>query len=157
MKRSLSLIAMLCSLFAALQAGAHCQIPCGIYGDQTRFKLLDEHVETIAKSIAKINELSAAEKPDYNQIVRWVNNKDEHADKLSEIVTYYFLAQRVKPVDESKGEEYKAYQNKVVLLHQLVVTSMKCKQGTDPEQAKQLGELVRKFEHAYMAGVDHKH
>ena len=30
---------------------AHCQIPCGIYGDQTRFTLMHEHVTTTEKSM----------------------------------------------------------------------------------------------------------
>jgi nickel superoxide dismutase len=157
MKRAFAATLAICSLFLASHLYAHCQIPCGIYGDETRFKLMDEHVATIAKSIAQIRELGDAEKPNYNQLVRWVNNKDEHADKLSKIVTYYFMAQRVKPVDESKTEEFKAYQKKLTLLHQILVTAMKCKQGTDPEQAKKLAALVHEFEHAYMAGVDHKH
>jgi nickel superoxide dismutase len=157
MKRAVVTFLAVCSLFVAARLSAHCQIPCGIYGDETRFKLMDEHVQTIAKSIAQIRELGAAEKPDYNQIVRWVNNKDEHADKLSTIVTYYFMAQRVKPVDESKAEEFQAYQKKLTLLHQILVAAMKCKQGTDPEQAKKLGSLVHAFEHAYMGAADHKH
>ena len=30
-------------------------------------------------------------------MVRWVVNKEVHADELSDIVTYYFMAQRIKP------------------------------------------------------------
>ncbi|MBT7303995.1 MAG: superoxide dismutase, partial [Victivallales bacterium] len=75
MKRLLSLSLACCSLFVASRVAAHCQIPCGIYGDETRFKLMNEHVTTIGKSIAKIRELGAADKPDHNQLVRWIDNK----------------------------------------------------------------------------------
>jgi nickel superoxide dismutase len=157
MKRLLSLSLACCSIFVASRVAAHCQIPCGIYGDETRFKLMNEHVTTIGKSIAKIRELGAADKPDHNQLVRWIDNKDEHADKLSHIVTYYFLAQRVKPVDEVQVAEFKAYQKKLTLLHQVLVTAMKCKQGTDPAQAAKLGKLVQEFEHAYLGATPHAH
>jgi len=59
-----------------------------------------------------------------NQIVRWVNNKDQHADELSEIVTYYFMAQRTKAAPESDAKAYSDYVKKLTLLHQMVVHSM---------------------------------
>ncbi len=49
-----------------------------------------------------------------------MNNKDEHADKIAKIVTYYFMAQRVKPGEASD----KAYTKKLVLLHQMLVPSI---------------------------------
>ena len=82
-----------------LKVFAHCQIPCGIYDDPARFAQMKEHVTTIEKSMKEISALSGDKKPNWNQITRWVKNKDEHADKLTEIVTYYFMAQVVKQVD----------------------------------------------------------
>ena len=64
---------------SSFQAKAHCEIPCGIYGDSVRIALLYEHIETIEKSMNQINELSKSENPDYNQLVRWVMNKEEYA------------------------------------------------------------------------------
>ena len=51
---------------------AHCEIPCGIYGDSVRIQLLYEHISTIEKSIQQINSLSAEGEKNYNQLVRWV-------------------------------------------------------------------------------------
>ena len=48
-------------------AGAHCQIPCGIYDDKARFATMREHVATIEKSMAQIVELGAT---NTNQSVR---------------------------------------------------------------------------------------
>ena len=155
--RPFTLIALALPLAFAPRAGAHCQIPCGIFDDETRFSAMKEHVTTIEKSMKQITELSAATPPNYNQIVRWVNNKDEHADKLSTIITAYFMAQRVKPVDEAQTEEFKAYQAKVTLLHRILVTSMKCKQSLDLEQVDKLEKLVHEFETAYMGPAAHKH
>ena len=61
---------------SSFQAKAHCEIPCGIYGDSVRIALL---YETIEKPMNQINELSKSENPDYNQLVRWVMNKEEYA------------------------------------------------------------------------------
>ncbi|RKX44547.1 MAG: superoxide dismutase [Verrucomicrobia bacterium] len=134
-------------LFAAASTAtvrAHCQIPCGIYDDQMRIHLMEEHVATIEKSMKQIE---AA--PNQNQTVRWVLNKDNHADKLSEIVTYYFMAQRIKP--ESEG-----YAVKLGQLHEILVTSMKAKQTTDLAHVEKLKTLIHDFEHSYM-GEKHTH
>lgn len=54
-------------------AGAHCQIPCGIYDDRARIVLMEEHVTTIEKSMNEITTLSADTPQNINQLVRWVN------------------------------------------------------------------------------------
>ena len=81
---------------------AHCEIPCGIYADSVRITLIKEHITTIEKSMNQIEEISQSSKPNYNQLVRWVNNKEEHAMKIQEIVSQYFLHQRIKIVDETQ-------------------------------------------------------
>ena len=80
---------LVCSVIAASGSAAlaHCQIPCGIYDDDARFTLMREHVATIEKSIKQITALGGEEKKNWNQLVRWVDNKEHHADELSEIVT----------------------------------------------------------------------
>ncbi len=74
-------------------AYSHCQIPCGIYDDEARFNMIAEHITTVEKSMKLIETLSAQQKPNMNQVVRWVNNKDKHADEISHLVYYYFMAQ----------------------------------------------------------------
>jgi nickel superoxide dismutase len=142
------LILLLIAGFASL-VYSHCQVPCGIYGDPARFDMIAEHITTIEKSMNQIIELSSEENPDYNQIIRWTNNKDEHADKLSHIVTYYFLAQRLKPVDQSKSTEYRSYIKKLKILHMMIVYSMKTKQSTDIENAEKLKDLLVDFYDEY--------
>lgn len=137
------------------QVFAHCQIPCGIYNDPARFTLLAERITTIEKSMKQIESLSKAEKLNHNQITRWVNNKESHADEFSEIVTYYFLAQRVKP---AKADDA-AYVNKVVLLHKMLVSAMKAKQTTDLAHVEALRKNLEAFKAAYLGkkGAEKKH
>jgi len=140
---------------SSLQSNAHCEIPCGIYGDSVRITLLYEHITTVEKSMNMINQLSEQENPDYNQLVRWVTNKEEHAKKIQEIVSQYFLHQRVKPTTSDNKEAYKKYLKQLELLHHISVFAMKSKQSTDLGNIETLREKVHAFEHSYFAG--HKH
>ena len=133
----------------ALVALAHCQIPCGIYDDDTRITLMREHVVTIEKSITEIERISKAAPTDNNQLVRWVVNKEAHADELAEIVTYYFMAQRIKPVPEDKKVDHAKYVKNLALLHRILVVSMKAKQATNLEHCTQLKALIDRFEQRY--------
>ena len=134
---------------------SHCQIPCGIYNDPARFDELSEHILTIEKAMKLITELSKQDKSNMNQIVRWVQNKDEHADELSHIVTYYFMAQRVKPVDKSDAGQYSEYVKKLTLLHKMLVYSMRAKQTTDLANVEKLRSSLSEFRKAYFA--EHHH
>lgn len=127
------------------KAYPHCQIPCGIYGDDARLEAIGEHIVTIEKSMRKIDEIGAAEKPNYNQLVRWVSNKERHADEISEIVTQYFMAQRVKPADASDKKAWDQYVKKLTLLHRMLVAAMKAKQTTDLQHTKALSKLLDQF------------
>lgn len=142
-------LAAVALLGATHRVQAHCEIPCGIYDDHMRVEMLKEHFTTIEKSMKQIEEIGAQARPNYNQLVRWVTNKDEHATEVQEIVEQYFMTQRVKPVEESAGKAYKAYVRQVTLLHQMVVSAMKCKQTTDTSHVGKLRSLLADFEKAY--------
>ncbi|MDD5062635.1 MAG: superoxide dismutase [Ni] [Candidatus Marinimicrobia bacterium] len=132
-------------------AGAHCQIPCGIYGDETRFTLMREHVATIEKSMHEIEHLSQGQTSNNNQLVRWVMNKDAHADELAEIITYYFMAQRIKPTTADNKTEYAKYIKQITLLHQMLVLSMNTKQTLNLDYCAQIRVLIDEFEKIYLS------
>ena len=140
-------LALVC---AAVLAYAHCQVPCGIYGDATRFTMMREHVTTIEKSMKEIEHIGAGASANNNQLVRWVANKDAHADELAGIVTAYFMAQRIKPVDAERKEAYAKYVKEVTLLHQILVRAMKTKQSTTLEHCGELRRLIDQFEASYV-------
>lgn len=154
MKKWMAVWAMIVvgTVLAAQSLLAHCQIPCGIYDDPARFKELAEHITTIEKAMNQIVQLGKErDNPNYNQIVRWVQNKDEHADELSHIVTFYFMAQRVKPAPANDAKAQEKYVAQITLLHQMVVTAMKAKQTTDLQNVETLRSLLKDFETAYTA------
>lgn len=135
----------------ALPALAHCEIPCGIYDDEARLAAIAEHITTIEKSINQIVALSKEEEPrNYNQIVRWVSNKEKHANDLQHIVTQYFMTQRIKPADTEDAEAHAAYLKKLTLLHKMLVYAMKAKQTTDLSNVEKLKSLLAEFRTAYL-------
>ena len=121
---------------------AHCQIPCGIYGDEMRFEMLEEHITTIEKSMKTVVELSADPGKNANQLVRWVVNKDNHADEMASIVTEYFLQQRLK-IDDPQ------WAAKVKPCHEILFYSMKAKQTTDQANVDKLRAAVAALKAAY--------
>ena len=127
--------------------GAHCQIPCGIYDDQLRAKLIAEHATTVEKSMNQIIELGKANPVNYNQIVRWVSNKESHATQIQGIVSEYFMAQRLKP-------DQKKYAEKLTILHKMLLAAMKCKQTTDVSHVNDLRALLKDFEILYFGHSD---
>jgi nickel superoxide dismutase len=135
-------LALFALLTTAAVAGAHCEIPCGIYDDQVRADLIAEHITTIEKSMRQIEGLSKADSVNYNQLVRWINNKELHANKLQEIVTQYFMTQRIK-LDADK------YDEKIGVLHQMLVYAMRAKQTTDLAHIEKLRSLLKEFQKLY--------
>ena len=92
-----------------------------------------------------------------NQLVRWVNNKEDHAAEFTQIITFYFLAQRIKIAKEDDSKAFADYQAKVAKLHQMIVYAMKCKQSTVLENVSMLRKLVDEFENLYFTEDAKKH
>ncbi|MDA0990668.1 MAG: superoxide dismutase [Ni] [Verrucomicrobia bacterium] len=137
---------LIASVAAALamhaQAQAHCEIPCGIYGDEARFTEIAEHIQTIEKSMDEIKRLGANPGGNANQLIRWVNNKETHADKIQHIVTQYFMTQRIKP-------DQPDYEARLKLLHGMLLKAMKSKQTTDTANTQALSALLEEFRGVY--------
>lgn len=150
MRRLIPVVLLPLSLmFLHESAGSHCEIPCGIYGDDARFTAIAENLTTIEKSMNQIIQLSSEPGKNANQIVRWVNNKEAHADHIREIVAQYFLAQRIKAPADDDPAARAAYSGKLALLHQMIVSAMKCKQTTDTAHVMKSRELLQAFQTLY--------
>lgn len=129
---------------------SHCEIPCGIYDDPMRIDMISENIKTIEKAMLQIQGLEKEGNENNNQIVRWVMNKEHHADQLSEVVTQYFMKQRMMPIEDVQSEGYAKYTHQLVLLHKLMVYSMKCKQTTDLEYVDKLKQTLAQFRSSYL-------
>ena len=136
-------LALIVTLLSTNWLSAHCQVPCGVYGDSARFTQMLEDQTTIAKAIAQINDL--ADKKDgmsANQLSRWVSTKEDHANKIQKIIAEYFLTQRIKSSSEK-------YEDLLKGTHSVMVAAMKCKQGVDAKNAESLKTAIESFQSVY--------
>jgi len=155
MKKGLLLLVMM--LMTTTGAMAHCQVPCGIYDDQMRINQIAEDATTIEKAMNEITRLSVEGDKNYNQLVRWVNTKEEHAQKIQDTVAAYFLAQRIKFPDDTNEEAQAKYDQSLALLHQITVYAMKAKQTTDLAQVQALRDALHVFSELYFNDEEHTH
>jgi len=136
----------------------HCQVPCGIYGDTLRIDMLLEDAATIEKGMNEIAGFQSADAPNINQMVRWTVTKDEHAQKIQDQVSAYWLAQRIKlPAADADSAARAKYAQQLELLHRMMVYAMKCKQTTDVANVASLREAVSAFSGTYFSKVDLEH
>jgi nickel superoxide dismutase len=131
------------SLVLPQSAHAHCQIPCGIYDDHARVKSMLEDAATVEKSAKLIAELAGkSDMQSQNQLVRWVMNKENHAQKIISTISDYFLTQRVKPSQDDYGERLQKH-------HAVIVAAMQAKQNADMKYATALKESIEALSSYY--------
>jgi len=151
--KTIQLLVLACaSLFATASLSAHCQVPCGIFADELKFGELEQHIETIDKAGRLVREISAQEAltaQDRQQIIRWTNTKEGHAQNIIDEAANYFLAQRIKLDAEQ-------YAEKIELLHHIIIFSMKSKQTVENEPVVVLSKKLADFKALYL-GDSHKH
>jgi len=154
MKKVIVLL-MVCILPAL--AWAHCQMPCGIYDDTARIMAISENITTIEKAMNQISTLSNKDDAQsLNQIIRWVDTKDTHAQKIQDIVSNYFLTQRII-AKQAKDKDYSKYVSQTIILQQILVSAMKCKQTIDLDHATTTRLLLDKFVDLYFDDHGKKH
>jgi len=135
--------AIIIALLSTNCLSAHCQVPCGVYGDSARFTQMLEDQTTIAKAIAQINNLAGKKDAlSANQLSRWVSTKEDHANKIQKIIAEYFLTQRIKSSSEK-------YEDLLKGTHSVMVAAMKCKQGVDAKNAGTLKTAIESFQSVY--------
>ena len=120
----------------------HCQVPCGIFDDPAMVSEIKQACATIRKAISE----SANLHPQFrsgplaiNQMVRWINTKEEHCDKIISIVSEYCLCQRVKSANFNSEADYL----QALKVHHIVMqAAMKAKQSMDEGACKDLEHAV---------------
>jgi len=146
----LGILALVLLLGGSRTAGAHCEVPCGIYDDEARFTAMVEDAQTIQKAMKLIADLSKPheEMSDalrLNQLSRWVATKEQHATNTMDVIGQYFMAQRIKPDAKNYVEQLKA-------AHAVTRAAMKCKQTVEPANAKALELAIAALKQAYTQG-----
>lgn len=133
------------SFFAPNQAVAHCQVPCGIYDDAARVQSMLEDATTVKKATTQIAELAGkTDAQSQQQLIRWVTNKEAHAQQVITTISDYFLTQRVKTSQEDYVERLKKH-------HAVIVAAMKAKQSADGANADALTAAIKELQTYYPA------
>jgi nickel superoxide dismutase len=142
---SIAAVAVLFVGCAIQGAYAHCQVPCGIYDDTARINAMLEDTSTISKAIQQIKNIAGSHKAaDFNQMIRWVSTKEDHASNIIKTVSEYFLTQKVKPV--AAGEDgYDAYLKSLADHHAVLRAAMKTKQTVDADAATALEAAIKQL------------
>jgi len=144
MHRTLILFALplLCIAFAD-QASAHCQVPCGIYDDHARIHAMEEDAATIGKAVANIEALSSlTDAKSKNQLIRWVQTKEQHASHIIQVVSEYFLTQKIKPAKQDDRKAWMVYVDRLVACHALMRAAMKTKQSVSTGNVSSLRQAI---------------
>jgi len=130
--------------------GGHCQVPCGIFDDPAMVEEMNQNIATIEKACVQINELSQASKnttaQEYNQMVRWINTKEEHSQMIITKIANYCLCQRVK---KDVFECEKDYMDALKSHHSVMQGAMKCKQSVELETVANLKNAMKDFTKMY--------
>lgn len=117
---------------------AHCQMPCGIYNDAMVFDKGDEYVLTMYKGISVLNNSPFSTVKEKNDFVRWVINKEKMSDALAEVITTYFLQQKIKPGDSDSPKRLES-------AHKLLFGLVAIKQNTTLDFVEEFSKEWEKF------------
>ncbi len=107
-----------------------------------------EDARTVEKSGKLMGELAGkSDVQSQNQMVRWVMNKEQHAQNVIATISDYFLTQRVK-------SSQKDYTERLVKHHTVIVAAMKAKQNADSKYGTELTKSIEALAPYY---PEHKH
>jgi nickel superoxide dismutase len=114
-----------------------------MYDDAARVNGMLEDAATVVKATKLIAALAGKiDAQSQNQMVRWVVNKEQHAQKIIATISNYFLTQRVKPGQED-------YMERLAKHHTVIIAAMKAKQNADVKYAEALQDSVKALRSYY--------
>lgn len=132
------IIKLLDKIFRFSVARAHCDIPCGIYDPIT--------AQIAALTVVRMDDLidehhaqsKIQDKEFYNKLVRLINVKEEHSEKVKHEIRVIFG-------DFIKGEHIEKFPELPLLFHKIMQLGSADKQKSDRATAVELLEKVNRF------------
>ncbi len=121
---------------------AHCQMPCGIYHDAMVYDQIDQYVETMVKAMAMLNDSKFSSARDRNEFTRWVITKEEESDNMAQLITKYFLQQKIKPGEDDTNKRLDS-------AHKLLFLLVQIKQTVDVKFVRSFAEEWDKFKRMF--------
>lgn len=125
-------------VFAVNSLFAHCQMPCGIYHDDMVFDQIDQYVETMVKAVTVLEDNKFSTLSERNEAIRWVMEKESESNNVAELITCFFLQQKIKPGESDTAK-------RVLSAHKLLFFLVKIKQTVDISVVSDFYEEWEKF------------
>lgn len=143
-----SIIQQINKQFTISTVSAHCDIPCKIY-DPISAQVATLTIIRITDLINELNAKDTLTLKDHSQLVRLVNEKEDHGLKVKEEI-------RVIWGDYFKQPQFDQFPDVHQLVHTIMLQASKAKQGIDREDGVLLLELVNQFSDIFWKtkGVD---
>jgi len=127
----------------------HCQVPCGIFDDPAIVNEMREACTTIRRAMRSsraLHQTMGSDLLSLNQMVRWINTKEEHCNKIISLVSDYCLCQRVKRANFKSESDYL---QALKTHHVAMQAAMKAKQSMDESDCIALEHAVEDLSKMY--------
>ena len=127
-----------------------CEAACAdIADDETAFSRITDQINGIETEMNSIREWQADPVTNLNALSQAVNRKTQDANTLREILTDYFLYQRIPVPEKNRGSEYESYTQNLVLIHSLLNQTAAIKDTAEAAAIDSLRAKLEEFRSAY--------
>ena len=121
---------------------AHCQMPCGIYHDEMVFNQVDQYIETMYKGITELKNSKFSNSVERNNFIRWVTLKESASDEMANLITQYFLQQKIKPGEPDTAK-------RLVSAHKMLFELTAIKQNVDLKMIEDFADEWENFKQMF--------
>lgn len=142
MKKILFAIGLASLLCQSHPLSAHCQMPCGIYHDEMVFNQIDQYIETMYKGITELKNSKFATPFERNNFIRWVELKEKASDEMANLITEYFLQQKIKPGEPDTVK-------RLVSAHKMLFELTAIKQNVDLKMIESFADEWENFKQMF--------
>lgn len=142
MKKNALLIGIAAFICRTGSLTAHCQMPCGIYHDEMVFNQIDQYIETMYKGITELKNSKFSNPLERNNFMRWVILKETASNEMANLITEYFLQQKIKPGEPDTAK-------RLVSAHKMLFELTAIKQNVDLKMIEDFADEWENFKQMF--------
>jgi hypothetical protein len=152
---SLLMIAAGSLLIYASPVSAACETSCSdLVDDDSAFARIQENISALEAETVQIQQWQADPIANMLSIAQAINRKTQYANAVREVLTDYFLYQRLQPSEDVLGSEYQSYAARLGLFHQALNAAVLTKENADPSAIQDLQHKVEAFKNHFLGNAD---
>lgn len=142
MKKNALLVGIASFICHTGSLAAHCQMPCGIYHDEMVFNQIDQYIETMYKGMTELKNSKFSNPLERNNFIRWVALKESASDEMANLITQYFLQQKIKPGEPDTAK-------RLVSAHKMLFELTAIKQNVDLKMIEDFADEWENFKQMF--------